>query len=144
MNQVIENYLSERLDSQQAFFSRKSYNNKVYYYSFKSGVISISVFIPFLLTFFTDVASIKIIVGFLSAALALINAMEVFFKFHENWISYRTTSELLKQEKFLYLYQSGPYENDGRDKILVERVESLLAKEGANWTQLVSNLEKKH
>jgi hypothetical protein len=137
-------YIDERLDAQQAFFSKKSRVNKRYYYCFKSGVITISVFVPFLLTFFTTIGNTKLIVGFLSGVLALVNALEVFFKFHENWISYRTTAELLKQEKFLFLYRAGPYQNENADAVLVERVESLLAKEGASWAQLVSQIEKKN
>ena len=52
------------------------------------------------------------------------------FKFHENWLQYRTLVEALEREKELYSVGAGDYaelDEEGRNRLLVERVESILA-----------------
>ena len=46
---------------------------------------------------------IKIIIGIIGVSIALIAGIMNLYKFHENWVSYRTTAEILKHEKYLFL-----------------------------------------
>jgi len=58
-------------------------------------------------------------------------------QFHENWISYRSTCESLKHEKFMFLAGASPYTNaDSPRALLAERVEALLAGEHAKWASV--------
>lgn len=58
-------------------------------------------------------------------------------KYHENWIQYRSTAEILKHEKFLYLTRSGGYKNSSASfNELVERCESIISSENVDWVQL--------
>ena len=50
-----------------------------------------------------------IIISALGSAIACIESIEKLCKYHENWINYRSVSELLKHEKYLYLTQTEPY-----------------------------------
>ena len=56
------------------------------------------------------------------------------FQFQQNWVSYRSTCEALKHEKFLYLATAGPYATAERPQaLLAERVEGLVSQEHAKW-----------
>jgi hypothetical protein len=56
------------------------------------------------------------------------------FKFHENWINYRTTSETLKKEMHLYRAGVGEYSNaKDREVLFVERVESVISCDNTLW-----------
>lgn len=55
-------------------------------------------------------------------------------QYHENWISYRSTAEQLKHEKYLWLSKAGPYKDtEAPEVMLAERVESLISREHAKW-----------
>ena len=59
------------------------------------------------------------------------------YKFQENWILYRTTSELLKKEKFWFLNDVGPYSelnSEQKKKLLpLERVETMVSSETSKY-----------
>jgi len=55
-------------------------------------------------------------------------------QYQQNWITYRSTCESLKHEKFLYLGHAGPYSDTARpDEALAERVEARVSQEHAAW-----------
>jgi hypothetical protein len=49
------------------------------------------------------------------------------------WISYRSTAEALKHERYLYLARAGPYTGEDRHRQLAERIEGLISQEHAKW-----------
>ena len=60
--------------------------------------------------------------------------------FQLHWIEMETGEIVrlqLKREKFLYLASAGPYTGpEGRDRLLAERVESLVSQEHAAWAEV--------
>jgi hypothetical protein len=44
-----------------------------------------------------------------------------------SWIEYRATAESLRKEKFLFLAQTEPYDEDDAFDLLVQRVEDLVS-----------------
>jgi len=55
-------------------------------------------------------------------------------QYQQNWITYRSTCEALKHEKYLFLAGAGPYLHaDGRTRVLAERIEGLVSQEHARW-----------
>ncbi|MGC1929170.1 MAG: DUF4231 domain-containing protein [Candidatus Nitrosopolaris sp.] len=53
-------------------------------------------------------------------------------KYQENWILYRTSTELLKKEKYFFENNVGDYSNGDdfeRNRLLVERVETIVSAE---------------
>ena len=56
------------------------------------------------------------------------------YQLQENWITYRSTAEALKRERYLYLAKAGPYAEGDRHKQLAERLEVLISREHAKWT----------
>jgi hypothetical protein len=44
--------------------------------------------------------------------------------------------EKQKHEKFLFATRTGPYQDQARFQLLVERVEALISKEATTWAQV--------
>lgn len=67
--------------------------------------------------------------------LVVLEAMQHLYQFQANWITYRSTAEALKHERYLYLAQAGPYAGAERDRVLAGRLEGLISQEHATWTE---------
>ncbi len=65
----------------------------------------------------------------------MLEGVQQLFQWQTNWVLYRSTTEALKHEKFLFLSCAGPYATTDRLQVLVERVEGLVSQEHAKWTQ---------
>ena len=78
------------------------------------------------------------IVAVTGAMIAIIEGVTKLYQFHENWIQYRTTSELLKIEKNLFLTGSGPYAvgEETPEQIFVHNIENLVSSENNRWKGL--------
>ncbi|MCD6099158.1 MAG: DUF4231 domain-containing protein [Candidatus Marinimicrobia bacterium] len=138
-----EEYIKQRLEDQIKWYDEKSIKNKKYYNLFRTLEIIMAGAIPFVVGFIScNIQLIKFVVGLLGVGVAVISGMQSLFKFHENWIEYRTTCESLKHEKYLYLSRCEPYDDESRFCRLVDRVENLISKEHSQWTKNVSKAEK--
>lgn len=92
--------------------------------------------IPFLVSEITNETHVlKFTVGLLAVLIAIISGVVTLYKFQENWIEYRTISETLKHEKFLFLTKTAPYDEEDSFHALVERIEGLISKENSTWTR---------
>ncbi|WP_374239726.1 DUF4231 domain-containing protein [Zoogloea sp.] len=137
-----EEYVSERLDNQIDWYSRKSSSCQTRYKALRLVEIIAAALIPFLSGMGEKIPGGQWIVGALGVMIALAAAAGSLFKYHENWIQYRVTSEQLKHEKFLFATRSGPYADQERFQSLVQRVESLISKEAATWAQVTKQPAK--
>jgi hypothetical protein len=75
--------------------------------------------------------------GSLGVLIAVLEGLLQLNQYLQNGISYRSTCEALKHEKYLYLASAGPYATDDRAHAhakLAERVESLVSQENSQWT----------
>lgn len=74
------------------------------------------------------------VLGAMGAAIAVIESVQQLYPFHGDWISYRSTCEALKHEKYLYLAKAGPHVAAADvHALLAERVELLVSQENAKW-----------
>ena len=129
-----QDYISQRLEDQLKWYSKKSSFNKNRYRLLKSSVIAISVTIPFLAGLIKgDGDWLKIAVGVGGVMVALLEGLLSLFKYQDLWLEYRVTAEQLKREKILYETGSGPYKNNKSLQMLVERTESILSTENQSW-----------
>ena len=134
-------YINERLDNQIAWYSKKSSINKKYFNRYKWIELSIGCCITIATYYSNDYNYLRILTIFLSSILVVIVALHGLHNFHENWIEYRKTAELLKNEKYTYLYKAGVYKNlsdEDRFILLVERCESIISHENINWANINS------
>lgn len=134
---TVEQYISERLDDQINWYDKKSSWNQKRYKRLRIITISLAVMIPFLTGLIDENSKdlLKILIGVSGAMVAIIEGFQSTYKFQENWIQYRTTTESLKHQKMLFLTQSGPYASDDSFSVLVENVEALISKENSDWRQ---------
>src|SRR6266699_96816 len=58
------------------------------------------------------------VLGVLGAGVVVLEAVQHLYQFQSNWITYRSTAEALKHERFLYLARAGPYLDRDRDRVL--------------------------
>lgn len=133
----INTYISERLDPEIKWYSKKSSLNQKRYKILQIIEIILATLIP-LLSSYTEYKFIPFIVGVFGALIAIIESISKLYKFHENWIQYRTTAEMLKHEKYLYLTSSRPYlkSNETIDNIFIQNVEEIISSESKSWNQM--------
>ena len=74
------------------------------------------------------------VTGSLGVLIAVLEGLLQLNQYHHNWITYRSTCETLKHEKYLYLANAGPYAAaTAAHTLLAERIESLVSQEHAKW-----------
>jgi hypothetical protein len=72
----------------------------------------------------------------LGAATVMLEGLQQINQWQQNWITYRSTCEALRHEKYSYLSKSGVYEGKSDDeakRMLAQRVESLISTEHSKW-----------
>lgn len=130
-------YFIERLDEQIKWYDYKGTSCQRRYKFIKViiGVLSFLIApIGLLLQNWIYAPCIIAVLGTLIATGTFILSLN---KYHENWLHYRTTCELLKHEKYLYLTRSGGYAYCSLPfQELVERCESIISSENIDWAQL--------
>jgi hypothetical protein len=142
MNQ--DEYIKERLDGQIKWYDKKSSENQNWYKGLQILLVLSGITIPFLSGFVTtESITLKIIVGALGLIIVAISAVNGIFKFQENWITFRTTCESLKHEKYLFLAKAEPYDIDDPYHFLAKRVEALISKENTKWANYIRKTENK-
>jgi len=127
-----EDFLDRRYWKEINWYDKKANWNQKAYHIFQWIAIVFSALTPILIII-SDGYIRWIAVG-IAAIVAIVTAALKTFKYQENWINYRTTSETLKKE--IHFYKAGihGYENvDDREAVFVDRVESLISRENTMW-----------
>ena len=139
-----EEYLKQRLEDQIEWYDKKSQWNKKRFIWLSTLVLIFASTIP-LLSGISNLDGIywRLSIGLLGALIAVFTGVLSIFKFYENWIAYRTTSETLKYEKYLYLTKTSPYDVDNSFSVFVSHVENILSKENKNWAQYIKTIPEK-
>lgn len=142
----IDAYINERLDNQVEWYDKKSSSNQSWFKRCKWAEMALGGIIAVLTPAITEYEFIKYIIATSSAGIVIVVALHGLHNFHENWIEYRKTSELLKNEKYTYLNKAGVYKelsDDERFILLVERCESIISHENINWANMNSGSTSK-
>ena len=130
-----EEYIEQRLNDQIGWYDRKSTANQRWFKRLRFAEIVAAATIPFLSGFADKSSSIKIAIGALGVFVAVIASVLGLLQLQVHWMQYRATAELLRNEKFLFLTQTEPYNKDDAFHLFVQRVEALLSKENTEWAQ---------
>lgn len=134
MNASQENPTLKRLDDQIDWYDKKSAYNQSRYKAIKIIELIAAALIPLLSGFSTMVPYFAIITGILGALIVVLESLQGLYQLQSNWISYRTSCEGLKHEKYLWLAKAGPYaDTKDPDGLLADRIESLISVEHAKW-----------
>jgi hypothetical protein len=134
-----QEYITGRVDNQIDWYSSKSQWNQKWFKRLRILEIVCAALIPLLVSYIGENSlNLKIVVGLFGAMIAVISSILGIYKFEENWIQYRTTSESLKHEKFLFLTRSSQYAIENPFSMFVQRIESLISKENSGWAQYIN------
>ena len=129
----------ERLEDQINWYDKRSRYNQRMFKVLKLTTLIIALAIPLCAAFGAPV----IIAGVLGAMIALLEAIQQLNQYHHNWITYRSTCEALKHEKYLFYGKAGHYASAAEPKtLLTERVESLVSQEHAKWASAQEQVAK--
>ena len=138
-----DEYLKNRLEAQIDWFDAKSVINKRWYRRCQlTQLIAASLITLSGIFIGESFLHLRYLIPFLGAVIAIISGILGLYKFQENWLQYRTTSETLKHEKYLFLTRSEPFTGTDSLKLLVERVEGMISKENTNWSQYMRRVYK--
>jgi len=130
----------QRLEDQIAWYDRKSLYNQRLFKGLKVGQIIVAALIPVLAA--ADVS--RPVLGTLGAVVLILEGFQQLFQYQQNWITYRSTCEALKHEKYLFLAGAGSYAQAVRpEALLSERVEGLVSQEHAKWTAAKEELRSR-
>jgi phosphate/sulfate permease len=127
-----ENPTLDRLEDQLRWYSKKSRQNQRCFKWLKVIEIVAAALIPFAAGFWSDAR----IAGVLGVIVVILESIQGLYQFQQNWTSYRSTTEGLKHEKFLWEAKAGPYkdlDNPTLEALFAERVEALISTEHAKW-----------
>ena len=127
-----------RLEQEIEWYSRKSGRCQRLYKWLKFVEIVAAAAIPLLAGFDTP----RGVLAGLGALIVVLEGLQHVNQYQSNWITYRSTCEALKHEKFLYLAGAGPYEVERPRSLLAERIESLISQEHAKWVSARKEPEK--
>jgi len=120
----------ERLEDQINWYDRKSGDNQRRYKWLKLLEFAVAAALPVV----AGIGSPVLVIGALAAVIVVLEGAQHLYQFQEHWITYRSTAEALKHERYLYLAEAGPYLGEDRHRQLAERIEGLISQEHAKWT----------
>lgn len=131
-DEMFKEYLTNRYYNQIEWYDRKAVKSKKIYVIFQGIVIVFSAITPILILLGTAWERwTALVVSFL---VAVGTTLLKTFKYQENWINYRSTSEALRKE--IYSYQAGINEyKEAKDRkgLFVQRVEAFISREHTYW-----------
>lgn len=118
-----------RLEDQISWYDAKSRHNQRWFKLLKVCQIITAAAIPVA----AGESAPAWLVGGAGALIVVLEGLQQLQQYQQNWITYRSTCERLKHEKFLFAARAGPYAVATPEVVLAERVESLVSQEHAAW-----------
>lgn len=132
-----QEYINTRVKDQIKWYSDKSGWNQKGYKFFKVVELVGAVSIPFLAAYVDPFCT-----GLIGAIVAVVAGILAIYKFQENWVKYRITSETLKHQLFLYETNVEPYNDEDKLTKFVHNIEGVISKENSEWqSYVVKNTE---
>jgi hypothetical protein len=120
----------ERLEDQIGWYDRKSIQSQRWYKRLKVLELIIATAVPPL----AGLGASASLVSILASLVVVLEGVQHLFQYQEHWITYRSTCEALKHERYLYLAKAGPYAAAPAPRVLLaERIEGLVSQEHAKW-----------
>lgn len=120
----------QRLEDQIAWYDRQSARCQQRFKVLKALELAAAAAIPVVAGFGVPVY----VAGILGAVVVVTEGVLHVNQYHQNWITYRSTAESLKHEKYLFLAGADVYSGSRKPlRLLAERIEGLISQEHARW-----------
>lgn len=124
--------IMERLEDQISWYDRKASLNQHFHRNIKTTEIVAAALIPFVGAI--DFPRVVWVTGALGVLITILEGLLHLNQYEQNWISYRSTCESLRHEKFCFLAGGAHYAGLANPRtLLAERIESIVAQEHSNW-----------
>lgn len=123
-----------RLEDQLDFYDSKSVRCQRWYKWLKTFQVLLAVSIP--IFSHLDPLVAKWTTSIAGALIAVLEGVQHMNQYSTLWVTYRSTAEHLKHEKYLFLSGAAAYSgltSEDRLVLLAERVEERVSTEHANW-----------
>ena len=140
---TIEDYIEKRYKKQLQYYEKHASDNRVRFYISQIVIIAVSALIPIINTIpneNADINAIKMASSIFGFIIIVATGFLQLTKSQENWISYRSTAELLQSEYHLFKMKSGDYsdekignDNRKREQLFVNRIETIISEEGKKF-----------
>jgi hypothetical protein len=136
----IEEYMTSRVDDAIEWYDKRAYACQKNYKRAQTIKICIAALIPLLSGYAFRYFFITYFIGAAGAIITIIESITQSNRYHENWIEYRSTCELLKYQKHLFLTRSAPYtkESETIENLFVKNVEQLISSENNQWKKIMN------
>ena len=119
----------QRLEEQIAWYDLKSLHSQRWYVRLKATELISAAAVPLVAGY-----GLNWLAGGLGVVIVVIEGLLGLNQYYHNWITYRSTCESLRHEKYLWLSRAGPYtEVGGSTALLAERIEGLISTEHKHW-----------
>ena len=105
-----QEYIEQRLDEQQKWYSAKAQWNQTRYKRLRMLEVIIAAGIPFATTLLALNSNLNYLVAFLAFIIAAASGLVALNRYQDIWLEYRITAEALKREKLLFLTRTPPYD----------------------------------
>lgn len=132
-----DDYIAQRVDGQIAWYRDKGGRAQRKFKTLRIIEMVSAAVIPLAAGFMPVIPCGNLMAAVLGVVVAVCAAMIGLGNYQEIWIEYRTASEALKHQKYLFLTRSAPYETDEAFALFVQCVEGLISKENSAWSQHV-------
>ena len=134
----------QRLEDQIGWYDQRSRAAQRRYKVLKFAQVIIAALIPLTSAFPIPTADIRWLVALLGLLVLIIEAIQQLNQDQQNWITYRSTCEALKHEKYLYLAGAGHRRAEIAERrlaLLADRIEGLMSQEHAKWVSVQEQAE---
>ena len=130
-----------RLEDQIGWYDKRSQYAQHWFKALKIIQLVAAGLIPLIVVF--SIPAPEKITAVLGLVILVVEGLQQLNQYQANWISYRSTCEALRHEKYLFQANAGPYANiDKPLALLADRVESLISQEHAKWVSTQEQTEK--
>jgi hypothetical protein len=138
----VEDYIEKRYKKQLDWYEKQAVQSRVTYYTLQILIVLAGALIPLINVFPSDnnnLYTIKIISSILGSFIVIFTGVLQITKSNENWISYRSTAELMKSEYQRFKMGVGDYSEENlankenRSILFIERMETIIAEEGKKF-----------
>ena len=139
---TVEDYIEKRYKKQLDWYEKHAIQSRVTYYTLQILIVLAGASVPIINVFPSNdnnIYTIKIISSILGSFIVIFTGILQITKSNENWISYRSTAELMKSEYQRFKMGVSDYsaekisEKENRSLLFIERMETIIAEEGKKF-----------
>ncbi len=123
----------KRVEHQIHWYNWHATTARLWYCTIKVAQITLAAFVPVAVGL--DLP--KLLTGSLGGLIVVLEGLQQLYRFHDNWVRYRSTCLSMEREKYLCAARAGDYAHADRPyAVLALRVENLTNREAAQWVSL--------